>query len=148
MKSAFEDLKSSVAAKNALETANSELKATILRQEQEIAQLKGQVETVTAKSNFDAKTLSDLQASVAAKDTEIAQLKAGAKSVGQAAAELTASQGVDPAKLPNGTNAVAINLEAVRAAMEKEKDPNKKGELAKQARELRGHSGIFGSDKK
>ena len=98
----FADLKSSLAAKPAADaTELTELKATIQRQEQEIAGLKA-----VQKENADLqKTNGEQATALAAKDAEIAKLKAEALTGDEAAAKkaqaMVAGQGVPASKIVN-----------------------------------------------
>lgn len=46
----------------------------------------------------------------------------------------------------NGADATSTSLDEIRKQMRAETDPRKRGELARQARDLRGHKDLFGSN--
>jgi CheY-like chemotaxis protein len=82
---------------------------------------------------------------ISAKDKLITDLQAQVKTVGEAAAEITAAQGIPATELPAtaaGASA-ATQLDQVRAQMAKEQDPEKLAVLNRKARELRGDGDMF-----
>jgi regulator of replication initiation timing len=105
-------------AKAALATENTELKSALE---------KSKTDSAAAETDWKAK------------------VEAAEKSAGQKAAEIAASQGVPVGEVPgvSANSGEAENLESIRAQMSSEKDPEKIAQLARKARELRGHSKLF-----
>lgn len=134
---ALADLKVSMSAKADTSTEVTELKATIHRQEQEIAGLKkSQADADHALMELNGtvqghvKTISD-------RDAEITQLKAEAKTAAERAQEMLAAQNIPISQLPAGeSNFGEGEVGALRKQLSAETDPQKKFELSMKIREL------------
>lgn len=152
LKAAIADLKASASTRADASTELTELKATVNRQEQEIAAMKAEKaeaeRKLSAAAEFSTAMANAHTQSLAERDAEITRLKAEAKTAGELAAEMVAKQNIPISHLPAGQPAAGeADLEKLRAQIKEEKDPIKRGELAQKARELRGHADLFGKKK-
>lgn len=122
---------------------NTELQATLKRQEQEIQNLKATGQAATDRAAADAKQITDLTAAMASRDAEIAALKAGAKSAGQQAAEMLSAAAIPAGQLP-AANPNRETIDSLRAKLNsKTLTPVERANIALQLRELRGHADLF-----
>lgn len=138
---ALADLKASMSATKPLDatalTEITELKATVMRQEQEIAGLKSEKAELEGKLQTQTDALAAANKTIGERDAEITTLKAEAKTAAERAQEMLAAQGISPTQLPAGGEAFGEGeVGAIRKQLASETDPAKKFQLAMKIREL------------
>jgi len=150
----FAELKNLLTSKAALEarltaaeTAATEFKATIARQETELAKAVELLNTANAGNADLAKTAADSKLALEASQAEVARLTAEAKTTAQRAVGITSAQGIPAGQLPGAAPAAGstATLESVQNELATETDPKKRAILARKCRELRGHGNLFGA---
>jgi len=124
----------------ATETAKSEVSEATKKLESGLKAATDEIQTLKdANAELKLKVDSRDQA-IETQKQEIEKLKSEAKTVEQKAAEIAAGAGQPPIAGDSQSNE---ELDDIRQQIRTEKDPLKKAELARKAREARGHAGMF-----